>query len=397
MLWLAGLLGAFAMGAVSFLDDGDPATEDNGLGSDAPDSGDPGVETTMDMFGDMPFGDLTDGFAMQALDDPAGESASDVETGTDSTSADSFDDSFGVPGDGPNSDPDTDMEIDMGQTDNALALARPDPGNQILSGTATDDAMSGGRGDDQINGYAGDDAVRGGGGDDNLYGDTGQDTLIGGAGDDDLQGEDGDDTLFGGGGADDLFGQNGNDSLNGGSGDDTLDGGDGDDALAGGTGNDALHGGLGDDLLSGRGGADSLFGGWGNDLISGLREGGSGEDGGHDYLNGGGGDDTILAGEGDIVTAGDGADDIVIGEWLKGGDTAQIMDFDATEDSLLLVWDLSDDPDPDIEVIPDEDAPGTNLILVDGQEVASVSGDVQADDIVMIDRSDPFVEAMLRV
>jgi len=65
-----------------------------------------------------------------------------------------------------------------------------------------------------------------------------EDQIIGGAGNDTINGNAEDDT---------LLGANGNDSINGGEGADSLDGGEGNDTLTGGAGNDTLAGGAGSD------------------------------------------------------------------------------------------------------------------------------------------------------
>jgi len=269
-----------------------------------------------------------------------------------------------------------------------------DPGSisgLILTGEDTSDAMRGTVGDDRMGGYAGDDRVEAGPGDDEVLGGDGADSLLGGAGADSLRGDDGGDALSGGTGDDDLRGMMGDDTLLGGDGDDVLHGGSGGDRLHGGTGADAAHGGLGDDTLTGGRGADTLFGGWGDDLISGLapaedvydddllegdflggqgdadplvqglRSGAADGDPG-DYLNGGGGDDTIIAGGGDIVTAGDGADDILVG--AGGSEPAEIVDFETGSDSLLIVWDDAEGPEPEVELVAEAD--GQWRIVADG-------------------------------
>lgn len=63
-----------------------------------------------------------------------------------------------------------------------------DPVNQVISGTAGNDALIGGFGNDVINAQDGDDTLNGGAGDDILIGGDGNDTLIGGAGNDILIG-----------------------------------------------------------------------------------------------------------------------------------------------------------------------------------------------------------------
>ena len=96
-------------------------------------------------------------------------------------------------------------------------------------GSATDDLIDSGDGNDQITGRAGDDTLIGGGGKDEVSGHDGEDLLIGGAGADLLLGGLDDDT---------LFGNDGDDWLMGGPGDDELVAGRGSDRLAGGSGAD---------------------------------------------------------------------------------------------------------------------------------------------------------------
>ena len=104
------------------------------------------------------------------------------------------------------------------------------------------------------------------------------------------------------------------------------------------------------------------------------------------YASGGGGDDTIIAGQSDIVTTGDGADVIVLGQWLEDAAT-EIMDYDAADDSLLLVWDLKEDPDPQVAILADEADASVNHVLVNGTEIATVHGATPPDplDIILVD------------
>lgn len=75
----------------------------------------------------------------------------------------------------------------------AVREAIPDaPAPDVL---ATDDRLSGGKGNDTLHGLAGDDVLLGKGGRDRLYGDDGNDLLIGGRGNDILWGGAGDDVF----------------------------------------------------------------------------------------------------------------------------------------------------------------------------------------------------------
>lgn len=271
-----------------------------------------------------------------------------------------------------------------------LPASEPEPAEEIIIGSQDDQTLIGGDGNDQINGYEGNDTIDGGAGRDDLYGGVGIDVIDGGEGMDTVHGQDGDDVLSGGEGNDKLYGHNDDDQLNGDDGDDTLHGGMGNDILSGGDGDDAVHGGIGDDTLSGETGQDTLFGGSGNDVISGMSSTDGTVDTDIDYLNGGDGNDQIIAGEADVVTGGDGADTVIFGDWITKDSPASMTDYDSSEDQLIMVWDLQTSPDPDIEVLADESVAGLSHILVDGVEIASISGGqtLTADDIVLVDHSD---------
>ncbi|MEX0285158.1 MAG: hypothetical protein AB3N23_11160 [Paracoccaceae bacterium] len=73
---------------------------------------------------------------------------------------------------------------------------------------------------------------------------------------------------------------------------------------------------------------------------------------------------------------------------------SDVIEFDAKDDSLLLVWDLDADPDPDVEILPDEVEIGLSHILVNGSVLASVTGDEPPDvqDIVLVDEETAALE-----
>ena len=92
-------------------------------------------------------------------------------------------------------------------------------------------------------------------------------------------------------------------------------------------------------------------------------------------------------GAGDVVTSGDGADEIVLGDWLATGEAAQIMDYAAQDDSLVLVWDDSsaDTAEPQITLATDPEAADQTLVYLDGAIVAAVNGtDLMPGDIALI-------------
>ncbi len=157
-------------------------------------------------------------------------------------------------------------------------------GNDILSGSDTNDEIIGLAGDDELRGGLGNDVLDGGDGNDKLHGESGDDILRGGAGNDLLTSGLGHDRLEGGEGDDDLsawspgykvlLGGGGNDRLGNRYGDTSqLDGGDGDDDIAG-HNDDTIVGGAGNDFitvsgnsLTGTGVNGTVHGGPGNDTI----------------------------------------------------------------------------------------------------------------------------------
>ena len=195
----------------------------------------------------------------------------------------------------------------------ASVVPPPEPGPTTIDGTAGDDQLEGGAGDDTVNGLGGNDRIDGGADDDQLNG---------GSGDDEIYGGDGDDVIDGGAGADYAYGEDGNDTL--------TTGGDG------GVNQDLLTGGLGDDTIIVSGGVFQVFGdepgggtgqvGDGNDHIVATGVGGS-------WLNGQGGDDVIEAsGPGSItVSGGTGNDDITLTGFSSGN-----VNLDAGNDTVRL-------------------------------------------------------------
>jgi Ca2+-binding RTX toxin-like protein len=338
MLWLAGLMGIMAVGTVAFVDPQTNSDDEDDLANSGEDTSSAGQATL-----DIPTDNFEPDYDPRGGDDaallePANVSDADVVT--------------------------------------------------LQTGTEDDDQLDGTDTNDRLRGLDGDDVLSGGLGNDELRGDDGDDTLFGNTGDDTLHGLDGGDVVHGGEENDVLFGHNANDSLDGGAGNDAIQGSAGNDALYGREGHDTMQGGLDNDTLIAGAGADALFGGWGDDVLSGVMRNALGEDeDDSDFLNGGGGDDSILVGNGDIVTAGDGEDEIVLGDWLASGEAAQILDFTAADDSLVLVWDDSEEgsSEPLITISADPDADDQTLVLMDGAVVATVNGsDILPADIALI-------------
>lgn len=240
--------------------------------------------------------------------------------------------------------------------------------DEILSGGAGADTITGEGGTDMLAGGAGNDLLTSGAGNDGLNGGSGADLLFGGAGDDLLIGEAGADRIEGGAGTDSLRGGDGNDTLFGDAGDDELVGGEGDDLLSGGDGDDALEGGYGDDLLIGGNGADELEGGYGNDTL--LGQSADGPDGAADFLNGGDGDDLLLLGAGDYGHGGAGRDSFELLNITHGDPPAQITDFDPETDQLVVYYDATLHSSP--QLTTETNAAGTTLLL-DGIPLVNIA------------------------
>ncbi len=181
-------------------------------------------------------------------------------------------------------------------------------GNDILTGTDTDD---------KINGLAGADKMAGADGNDTYYVDNTGDVvselsnqgsdrvlasvtatlsanvedlqLLGGA-DTDATGNALDNSIFGNIGNNQISGGAGGDGINARDGNDVVNGDAGDDVVSGAGGNDTVDGGTGNDYVIGGTGDDNLLGGAGDDRLEG--------DEGTNILKGGLGNDTYVAGLG---------------------------------------------------------------------------------------------------
>lgn len=111
-----------------------------------------------------------------------------------------------------------------------------------------------------------------------------------------------------------------------------------------------------------------------------------------DYLNGGSGDDTILAGAGDIVTGGAGADQIILGDWIASDEAAaQILDFEPGQD-LLVVSYADDGPEPEISF---EATGALTRVFADGTCVATLAGAdaISIEDIALLPQSEALTFA----
>ncbi len=192
-----------------------------------------------------------------------------------------------------------------------------------------------------VDGSAQDDRINVGGGNDIVNGDDGADEIEGASGADILRGGNGNDTLDGGSGADTLRGDAGDDQIAGGEGDDVVWAGPDDvgaDTIEGNAGDDIVGAGAGDDLIVGgdananvtasnfsAAGSDTLFGGAGNDIIV----AGSYNTSSNTPVLSGTGNNIIWAGAGNDTVYGDGEDDIMGGgggnDVLQGGSGADLL------------------------------------------------------------------------
>ncbi|MEO0891585.1 MAG: calcium-binding protein [Pseudomonadota bacterium] len=353
MLFVLGLMGLTALGATMFMDgDDDDMTM---LNDNETDEGEPSEEEFTDIGSMIPDDDIPP----DPTEDASSEPAQDVALQEDITAD--------IPAEGDAAVQDTDSAVED------TIVQASDPAGEGWTNRLGDESsnqIDGEDGNEFLLGYGGDDEINGNGGMDQIEGGDGDDTLSGGAENDDLHGDFGDDHLMGDDGDDTLSGHFGDDLLEGGDGDDSMIGGQGDDTLDGGAGDDALHGYHGDDVLRGGEGQDSLFGSLGDDVLHGLSETGE-DDGVVDYLNGGEGDDLITAGANDIVTAGEGADTIQFGEWNTDAGPAEVLDFEAEQDSLVVLYEPGTE-EPEIDVEQDAENSELYRVMADGQLIAQV-------------------------
>jgi Ca2+-binding RTX toxin-like protein len=239
MLWLAGLMGLMAVGAVAHVETGDEEADADGPETEAGDMSGTGL-TVGDIISGTEGDDLlTGGTGDDQIGGYAGDDLIDGDTGND--------DLHGAEG----------ADTILGGADEDTLHG--DDGDDDLYGGTGNDSIAGHNHDDFIWGEEGDDSLQGSAGDDCLHGGAGDDALQGGLDDDYLAGDAGEDALFGGWGDDTLSGvvagpegmdtDNG-DYLNGGGGDDVIAAGN-DDTVTAGTGVDSIL--LGDWIAQGQG------------------------------------------------------------------------------------------------------------------------------------------------
>lgn len=183
-------------------------------------------------------------------------------------------------------------------------------------------------------------------------------------GDDLILGTDSAEALTGGRGGDWLLGLDGDDTLSGGAGGDVILPGDGADVVQSGTGNDFVEAAnIVDEaaLRASAATATDIFG------ISFAYDLPATSDAG-DVIDLGDGDDTVVAGSDDTVTGGPGDDEFALGDWIEGDAPVEIADFDAAEDIITFVYDRDGDA-PELSVKRNETT-GVTTILADGRSIA---------------------------
>lgn len=86
---------------------------------------------------------------------------------------------------------------------------------------------------------------------------------------------------------------------------------------------------------------------------------------------------------------------LALAEWVSEGPASEPMDYDATRDSLVLVWDDTDASatEPEVTVAPDGHDPEVMHVMMNGESVAEVYGDtgLSAADLTVV----PLSSAMI--
>jgi len=87
--------------------------------------------------------------------------------------------------------------------------------------------------------------------------------------------------------------------------------------------------------------------------------------------------DQTIAAHGDAIAAGSNGDQIMLGDWISKGKPAEVLDYEPSKDSLMLVWDdlASDGREPRVSVECDPFDAEVMHILMNGKSVAEIYGD----------------------
>ncbi len=234
---------------------------------------------------------------------------------------------------------------------------------------------------------------------DPTVGTDGADTVIGAATNDIIQSASGQDAIYANDGRDIIDSAADDDRVFGGAGQDAIGGGAGDDFIRGGAQGDWLAGEAGDDTLRGDAGSDTLYGidvldsaglqaaaeaaGQSGQVLSDAQiesyfdlNRASDDPDEADSLHAGVGADTIYAGTNDIVTTGDGADQVVLGDWVDASGNVIITDFAPASDTIVYQHASGTTAPTNFTFVDD----GQNAQLqADGQTIAVLQGVQSAD------------------
>jgi hypothetical protein len=100
-----------------------------------------------------------------------------------------------------------------------------------------------------------------------------------------------------------------------------------------------------------------------------------------------------------MAHGGDGLDTFLLSEWDQVGGPVTIVDFNVSEDSLVLMYEDSGNGDPEVDIRQDTNVPNRTEVLVDGIPVAIVmgGGGLSAADITLLPQGGPGATELLRV
>ncbi|WP_299400931.1 hypothetical protein [uncultured Roseobacter sp.] len=87
--------------------------------------------------------------------------------------------------------------------------------------------------------------------------------------------------------------------------------------------------------------------------------------------------------------------DLSLSDWITERSGAEILDYSAETESLMLVWDDTDAGtiEPDVDVAPDPDDPEVMQVSMNGENVAEVYGDAEMSvaDLTLIPLSSAII------
>ncbi|ATU94434.1 peroxidase family protein [Phyllobacterium zundukense] len=248
-----------------------------------------------------------------------------------------------------------------------------------------------------LGGTAANNVLTAGIGDDTLFGDAGNDRMDGGFGNDILNGGDGDDIIVDSGGDDNIKAGSGNDVVHAGPGLDLVMGGAGQDFVFLGTDEGSeVFAGEGNDFIYGNRNAERILGNEGNDWIeTGTFDGAPGDNFdeifAHDGING---HDVFLGDGGFDEFIGEGGDDIMVGSTGRGK-MVGMSGFDWATYKDSAVGTAGVNADLSIPIIFDE-APTipSNAALDEYQSMEGLSGsagnDILRGSNILADERLPF-------